>query len=318
MGCAASTTASAPAQPGTAVVQIHASGGAEVPGARPVAIAQLQRAEGPAAQPSAPQQNGAPQAPPTTTSQGREGNSSGSGMRSDLHQLPVRKALVSLKKEECALERADDGWYLPLQFSALTSGEAVVHFLATEAASSSSKGQLPTLSSKEVARHKFSKGLQQTCKIKLRSACSVEDFRQSLAAFKEGALDKDESRRQIVVDLVSDSTDVEAVVSVRSELKISSESESMPAKVVQQWVRSGDVVVKLEALYGTLAKRSQGEADESGECVICLSKPREVAILHCRHVCLCRSCAMITSSTWTIACPVCRGHVAGMCCEKVS
>merc|ERR1711982_207640 len=58
---------------------------------------------------------------------------------------------------------------------------------------------------------------------------------------------------------------------------------------------------------------SLGNAEtEGGDCVICLPKPREVVILHCRHVCLCKSCAKITSSTWSFQCPVCRGRVSAM------
>mmetsp|Transcript_70563 Transcript_70563/g.132023 ORF Transcript_70563/g.132023 Transcript_70563/m.132023 type:complete len:325 (+) Transcript_70563:170-1144(+) len=322
MGCAASTAASAPAAPpATAVVQINGtSGGSEASGARPVAIAQLQRPDAPS-QPSAPQQSGGSQqgAPPAPPGSGMGGNNA-SGMRSDLHQLPVRRALVQLKKEECSIERAEDGWFLNLRVNTLAEGEAVVHFLATvtEASSSSSKGALPQVDSQEVNRQRFSVGMQQQCRVKLRSACAPEDFKRSLDAFKEGAAEKDESKKVVVVDLIADSADKDSVVAVRSELRLNNvmDAGSSTVKVVQQWVKAGDHVVKLEALFGTLARRSQGEAEESGECVICLTKPREVAILHCRHVCLCRSCAMITSSTWTIACPVCRGHVAGMCCEK--
>mmetsp|Transcript_24002 Transcript_24002/g.55406 ORF Transcript_24002/g.55406 Transcript_24002/m.55406 type:complete len:327 (+) Transcript_24002:177-1157(+) len=324
MGCAASTAASAPAAPtATAVVQLNGTSGAnEVPGARPVAIAQLQRPAAPS-QPSAPQQSGESQqgAPPAPVgpSSGAGGNTS--GMRSDLHQLPVRRALVQLKKEECTVEQAEDGWFLNLRVNTLVEGEAVVYFLATvtEASSSSSKGVLPPIESQAVNRQRFSTGMQQICRVKLRSACTPEDLKSSIDAFKESAAEKtlvDDTKKAVIVDLIADSADRESVVAVRSELRINTDGGSPTVKVLQQSVRVADHVVKLEALYGTLARKSQGEAEESGECVICLTKPREVAILHCRHVCLCRSCAMITSSTWTIACPVCRGHVAGMCCEK--
>ena len=46
------------------------------------------------------------------------------------------------------------------------------------------------------------------------------------------------------------------------------------------------------------------------ECVVCLTEPRSVVVLHCKHVCLCRQCASVTSSTWSYQCPICRGRVA--------
>jgi len=53
-----------------------------------------------------------------------------------------------------------------------------------------------------------------------------------------------------------------------------------------------------------------GAPNEPQECVVCLTAPREVAVLHCKHVCLCKPCASVTSSTWSYQCPICRGRVA--------
>eukprot|EP00439_Symbiodinium_sp_Y106_P021061 s396_g2.t1 len=118
---------------------------------------------------------------------------------------------------------------------------------------------------------------------------------------------------QVILDLTSDSSDDRAVTAQRNCLQLSPASE---VHVLKQLVRCGQAVRILEALYGTLPNpRMLGGAESAGgggECVICLEKPREVAILHCRHVCLCLACAKITSSTWSFQCPVCRGRVAGM------
>lgn len=53
-----------------------------------------------------------------------------------------------------------------------------------------------------------------------------------------------------------------------------------------------------------------GDPNLPQECVVCLTAPREVAVLHCKHVCLCKPCASVTSSTWSYQCPICRGRVA--------
>ncbi|CAD7952892.1 unnamed protein product [Amoebophrya sp. A25] len=65
----------------------------------------------------------------------------------------------------------------------------------------------------------------------------------------------------------------------------------------------------LQSLFGGTVTVPGVEGDGQ-ECVVCLSAPREVVVLHCKHVCLCKSCASVTSSTWSYQCPICRGRVA--------
>mmetsp|Transcript_30666 Transcript_30666/g.57381 ORF Transcript_30666/g.57381 Transcript_30666/m.57381 type:complete len:171 (-) Transcript_30666:115-627(-) len=115
----------------------------------------------------------------------------------------------------------------------------------------------------------------------------------------------------VVLDLLADSSDDKAVTAQRSYLQLP-RAEGGEVHIVKQLVKCGEVIRMLDALYGTLPNPRRPGSMEGGECVICLEKPREVAILHCRHVCLCFACAQITSSTWSFQCPVCRGRVAAM------
>merc|ERR1712185_435890 len=93
---------------------------------------------------------------------------------------------------------------------------------------------------------------------------------------------------------------------------------SWTASVSQQKVVCNDRCATLQPLNGLLAQNpsqnltssiSGGSLDaaEGTECVICLTNPRDTVVLHCRHVCLCSTCAAVTSSTWSFQCPVCRG-----------
>eukprot|EP00396_MALV-II-16_sp_LP-1_P000133 gene133-220_t len=54
----------------------------------------------------------------------------------------------------------------------------------------------------------------------------------------------------------------------------------------------------LQNLFGQIndAKRMGGSEDpaDGQECVVCLTAPREVVVLHCKHVCLCKACASVT------------------------
>ena len=48
--------------------------------------------------------------------------------------------------------------------------------------------------------------------------------------------------------------------------------------------------------------------DGASECVVCLTETRQVAVLPCRHLCLCRGCAEVirASPIHQQKCPICR------------
>jgi hypothetical protein len=218
---------------------------------------------------------------------------------------------VDLKREDCVLETSKDGCFVRLKFTSLVAGEVIAHFMVKE--KSTDDKTMSELEAKQVSQQRFAQGSAQAVRLFL-----CEDLAAGLKGYDEKAKD----RHHLVIDLKAETIDPRAVTWQRSCLKLSSESQT--AQVTQQKVQCGTAVRKFEALYGTLpnprmgarASENSGNDAEGGECVICLSKPREVAILHCRHVCLCRGCATITSSTWSFQCPVCRGRVAAMTTVK--
>ncbi|XP_030877728.1 E3 ubiquitin-protein ligase MGRN1-like [Leptonychotes weddellii] len=68
----------------------------------------------------------------------------------------------------------------------------------------------------------------------------------------------------------------------------------------------------LQEIYGIENKNNQEtkpsdeeNSDNSSECVVCLSDPRDTLILPCRHLCLCNSCAD-TLRYQASNCPICR------------
>lgn len=151
----------------------------------------------------------------------------------------------------------------------------------------------------------------------------TKDLSTSLQSFSE-----EQGNFPLVIELRTDSSDVKSVTAQTSYVKLPKEgdSDAKTATVTQQKVHRGnkDPGTLCEPLFGQLTangvERRQSTTSagnladdaEGGECVICLTNPRDVAILHCRHVCLCSSCAAVTSSTWSFQCPVCRGRVAAM------
>merc|ERR1712087_914086 len=175
-------------------------------------------------------------------------------------------------------------------------------------------GLLETPQTEQISSQRFDTGKQQSLRLFL-----CDDIQKRLEGYKD-----EKGKHQLVLDLKVDSNDSNSITQQRSFFNFKQEGETNDGpkiEVTRQLVQCGSAVRAVEALYGTMPNPrgdadggadSGGDAGEGGDCVICLSKPRDVVILHCRHVCLCMGCATITSSTWSFQCPVCRGRVAAM------
>ncbi|KAM6577720.1 hypothetical protein CsatB_029557 [Cannabis sativa] len=74
-------------------------------------------------------------------------------------------------------------------------------------------------------------------------------------------------------------------------------------KVINQILWIDGVRYELHELYGF------GNSDESGElgkeCIICMTEPKNVAVLPCRHMCMCSECAQALTVR-SNKCPICR------------
>ncbi|XP_062084702.1 probable E3 ubiquitin-protein ligase LUL4 [Humulus lupulus] len=74
-------------------------------------------------------------------------------------------------------------------------------------------------------------------------------------------------------------------------------------KVINQILWINGVRYELHELYGF------GNSDDSGEpgkeCIICMTQPKDVAVLPCRHMCMCSECAQALTVR-SKKCPICR------------
>lgn len=215
-----------------------------------------------------------------------------------LTTAPLVRSLVSLRRDSCSVQEESGQWFLNFEFASLATGTATASFLASDAEQAEASLSAPSASSSASLR--FGAETRQAGRLFLSA-----DLPASLVDLQEGV-------HHVILDLRADSEDPMAVTLQRSFLRLPPEG-SGEVHVEKQLVQCGSIIRPLDALYGTMPNpRSKADKDEGGDCVICLSNPREVAILHCRHVCLCSSCAKVTSSTWSFQCPVCRGRVAAM------
>lgn len=88
---------------------------------------------------------------------------------------------------------------------------------------------------------------------------------------------------------------------------------SFQAKVIKQILWADGERYELQEIFGLVntaeADPADANVDDLGkDCVICLSEPRNTAVLPCRHMCLCSECAKALSLQ-TNKCPICRQPV---------
>ncbi|KNC56417.1 uncharacterized protein AMSG_02388 [Thecamonas trahens ATCC 50062] len=72
-------------------------------------------------------------------------------------------------------------------------------------------------------------------------------------------------------------------------------------RVLKQIVQIADCYYLLHDIFGVV----NDDDDESNECVVCITDPRDTAVLPCRHLCLCAPCAKQLRQR-SNRCPICR------------
>lgn len=98
----------------------------------------------------------------------------------------------------------------------------------------------------------------------------------------------------------------------------SSGASELHVTMLKQKVFVGGREYTLQDVYGLGDIGKQDAHDESavGEpCVICLTDPRNTAVLPCHHMCVCEDCArqlQVGAATRNDHCPICRGNITGM------
>lgn len=85
------------------------------------------------------------------------------------------------------------------------------------------------------------------------------------------------------------------------------------AQIFAQKAQYGSQSFVLHDVFGVSSRQAPDAEPEGGssDCVICLSEPRDTAVLPCRHMCFCSYCAGIVRLQCD-RCPVCRQKVVSL------
>jgi hypothetical protein len=134
----------------------------------------------------------------------------------------------------------------------------------------------------------------------------------------------------LIIDLradnVNDTTTTHEMKTAQTTF-LSVDTNLTSVKSKKQKVSVGGQAYELHDIYGISSNAGEeknnatGAAEEYEDdgdslCVICLSDPRDTAVLPCRHMCLCSECAQ-SLRTQSNKCPICRGPVQSLLHIKV-
>jgi len=84
--------------------------------------------------------------------------------------------------------------------------------------------------------------------------------------------------------------------------------------VIKQKIQVQGNAYELQEIYGI---EQSEESENSKECVICMSAPKDTTVLPCRHMCMCSDCAKVLRYQ-TNKCPICRCAVESLLQIKVT
>eukprot|EP00923_Selenidium_pygospionis_P060090 GHVN01105782.1.p1 GENE.GHVN01105782.1~~GHVN01105782.1.p1 ORF type:complete len:323 (-),score=32.03 GHVN01105782.1:105-1073(-) len=234
---------------------------------------------------------------------------------------------VYLQPDSLKLEKnpCDRRYALVFTFDAKTSVEIVVYFLAKQDVDRE-RDNVVKFNGHTCFRRLYTDGMKQTYR-------SRDDECFDLEEVSEETLDRYTlpGGAHFVIELTQASTpsltrpDGQAAPVCTGQITYASIKRQGPLWGIsneKQCVRSGKMLYEVQAVYGIGSDNpSSGEqpkeddapgADVNGrECVICLTEERDTAVLPCRHMCLCSSCAKIVRMQ-SSKCPICRQRVVSL------
>ncbi|KAH7573712.1 hypothetical protein JRO89_XS03G0196600 [Xanthoceras sorbifolium] len=95
--------------------------------------------------------------------------------------------------------------------------------------------------------------------------------------------------------------------------------ELFQVKVIKQILWVEGVRYELREIYGIGSSGTEGfdDSEPGKECVICMTEPKDTAVLPCRHMCMCSECAKALRLQ-SNKCPICRQPIQELIEIKLS
>lgn len=222
----------------------------------------------------------------------------------DLKKTKVIKNPVNLKKETLSIKRHEDEvniLFLTFEFDSDHECEMEIFYLGEE------PDGMEIKSSPSVVQD-FSGGLGQKFFASREQALDLMDHPIEKLTYKPQ--DTPETY-PIIIKLQYKGDHRDEVKSQYTYASLIAVNNKWDIQVIKQKVRYGSNVYEIKEIYGVSAKGKEDDDAMGRECVICMSDPRDTAVLPCRHLCLCQHCANIMRLQCN-KCPICRQPVSSL------
>ena len=231
---------------------------------------------------------------------------------------------VNLKKSTLKLVKvagAPSGVYhLEFAFDAASECTIRVYYAATEMMGADGTPTFTPL--KESGAHPVETrppGLNQTFRTQGSHALDA-------SAYKPEELTHTSNRYPIIVSLEAtpSAADGHARSAVQSQTTFATLGTAVDSNgerklsPLKQKIQVGAVSYELQEIYGIDAATAAGSethgedtgegVENSRECVICMTEPRDTTALPCRHLCMCSECAKVLRMQ-SETCPICRSPI---------
>ncbi|TVU19283.1 hypothetical protein EJB05_35422, partial [Eragrostis curvula] len=223
------------------------------------------------------------------------------------------KNAVNLHKDTIRLVPDDadpDRRLVAFTFDAITDGSVTIYYFAKEEKDCSFASIYPEL---QTPAKPFQKGLAQRFIQPSGSGVDLGFFSLDelsnpseevfpLVVYAEAYPSPEEG------DELGNSTRAQITLAV-----IDKHNDDLRVKVVKQILWIDGVRYELQEIFGmdnsTEADVPNADDNDTGkECVICLTEPRDTAVIPCRHLCMCSECAKALRFQ-SNKCPICRQPV---------
>jgi len=245
----------------------------------------------------------------------------------DLQATTTIKSFVNLKKSSVHLTRVPEEtnkYKIDFKFDCDKECLISVYFVAKESTEENSTVYTTVYNNSSCPAISFSPGMNQT--FKLPDSCLLDISRYKL----EELMEEDEDHPKLIHPIVilletKNENDDKANVQSQSTIctLVKTGEDSFEIKVIRQKVTVDGVVYILQEIFGidhnhdaqdTMAEEN---LENTRECVVCMSDPKDTIALPCRHMCICSQCAEQLRYQ-SNKCPICRQPFHSLLQIKIS
>jgi len=223
-----------------------------------------------------------------------------------LHQTVTLKNNVNLNRNSLHLCKAEDGhetrFQLEFTFDCETECSLTLWYVAEEEVDDSDATiRFQSSYPYQPTKVQFQPGLGHKYKIPL-----AEAFDTTLVATRRNLYYHQGSRLYPLVVVLQTAGNAEPQMQLTYATFKGHEGDALTVSAVRQKLQCHGAVYDMKEVYG-----AEQSAIDTAECVICMSNPKSIAVLPCRHLCMCSDCAKDLHRSMD-GCPMCRCKVESL------